>query len=71
MIGVTAAASAFIYYGRGDVVLPLTAAVVLGALPGSYLGARLTHRVQAKSLKFLMAAVLLLVGSQMAWKALG
>ncbi len=69
MIGVTAAASAFIYYGRGDVALPLTAAVALGALPGSLLGARLTHRVQARSLKFLMAAVLLVVGAQMAWKA--
>ena len=69
MIGVTAAASAFIYYGRGDVVLPLTAAVALGALPGSLLGARLTHRVQIRSLKFLMAAVLLSVGAQMAWRA--
>jgi uncharacterized membrane protein YfcA len=69
MIGVTAAASAFIYSGRGDVVLPLTAAVALGALPGSLLGARLTHRVQARFLKFLMAVVLLGVGAQMAAKA--
>jgi uncharacterized membrane protein YfcA len=69
MIGATAAASSFIYYGRGDVVLPLTAAVALGALPGSLLGARLSHRVRARSLKFLMAAVLLAVGAQMAWKA--
>jgi len=38
MIGVTAAASVFIYYGRGDIALPLTAAVALGALPGSLLG---------------------------------
>ena len=70
MVGVTAAASAVIYYGRGDVVLPLTAAVALGTLPGSLLGARLTHRVQARSLKFLMAVILLGVGAQMAWKAL-
>jgi len=70
MIGVTAAASAFIYYGRGDVSLPLTAAVALGALPGSLLGARLTHLVEARSLKFLMSTVLLLVGAQMAAKAL-
>jgi uncharacterized membrane protein YfcA len=69
MIGATAAASSFIYYGRGDVVLPLTAAVALGTLPGSLLGARLSHRVQARSLKFLMAVVLLAVGAQMAWKA--
>jgi uncharacterized membrane protein YfcA len=70
MIGVTAAASAFIYYGRGDVVLPVTAAVALGALPGSYVGARLTHHLPARSLKFLMAAILLGVGGLMAAKAI-
>ena len=46
MIGITTAASAFLYYGRGDMVLPLTAAVALGALPGSLLGARISDRVQ-------------------------
>ena len=70
MIGVTGAASAFIYFGRGDVVLPLTAAVAIGALPGSLLGARLSHRVQARSLKLIMAVVLLLVGLRMALEAL-
>jgi hypothetical protein len=71
IIGVTAAASVFIYYARGDVILPLSAAVALGALPGSLLGARLTHRVEARSLKIVMAAVLLLVGGRMAMEGLG
>jgi uncharacterized membrane protein YfcA len=66
MIGVTAAASAFIYFSRGDVVLPLTAAVCLGALPASLLGARLSERVHARSLKMLMAVVLFAVGARMA-----
>ncbi|HET8646810.1 MAG TPA: sulfite exporter TauE/SafE family protein [Vicinamibacteria bacterium] len=66
MIGVTAAASAIVYFSRGDMALPLTAAVVLGALPGSLLGARLSDRVQARSLKVLMAVVLLVVGARMA-----
>jgi uncharacterized protein len=70
MIGVTGAASAFIYFGRGDIALHLTSAVAVGALPGSLLGARLSQRVQARSLKILMAAVLLLVGLRMAWQAL-
>ena len=35
MIGVTAAASAFLYYGRGEVRPALTAATVLGVLAGS------------------------------------
>ena len=70
MIGVTGAASAFIYFGRGDVVLSLTAAVAIGALPGSLLGARLSHRVEARSLKLIMAVVLLVVGGRMALQAL-
>jgi uncharacterized membrane protein YfcA len=70
MIGVTAAASVFIYYSRGDMILPLAAAVALGALPGSLLGARLAHEVEARSLKILMAIVLLAVGGRMAVEAL-
>jgi uncharacterized membrane protein YfcA len=66
MIGVTAAASAFIYFSRGDVALPLTAAVCIGALPASLLGAHLSDRVRARSLKILMAVVLLVVGARMA-----
>ncbi len=70
MIGVTAAASVFIYYSRGDVDLRLATAVALGALPASLLGARLSQRVDARALKVLMAVVLFAVGAQMAWKAL-
>ena len=66
MIGVTAAASAFLYFSRGDVALGLTAAVCLGALPGSLLGAHLSDRVHARSLKLLMAAVLIVVAARMA-----
>lgn len=66
MIGVTAATSAFVNYSRGDLNPELTAAVCLGALPASLLGARLSQRVQARSLKLLMAVVLLAVGLRMA-----
>jgi uncharacterized membrane protein YfcA len=66
MIGVTAAASAFIYFSRGDVVLPLTASVCIGALPASLLGAHLSDRVHARYLKILMAIVLLAVAARMA-----
>jgi uncharacterized membrane protein YfcA len=70
MIGVTAAASAVLYFSRGDVILPLTAAVALGALPGSLAGVRLAERVQARALKMLMAAILLLMGGRMAIEGL-
>ena len=66
MIGVTAAASAFLYFSRGDVALDLTAAVCLGALPGSLLGAHLSDRVQARVLKIIMAVVLVVVAARMA-----
>jgi uncharacterized membrane protein YfcA len=66
MIGVTTAASAFLYYARGDVALHLTAAVALGALPGSLVGARLSDRVATRALKVLMAVVLMAVGARMA-----
>jgi uncharacterized membrane protein YfcA len=70
MIGVTAAASAFVYYARGDIALPIAAAVAVGALPGSLLGTRLSDRLQARALKVLMASVLVLVGGRMALEAL-
>jgi uncharacterized protein len=70
MIGVTAAASAFVYYGRGDVDFRLAAAIAVGALPGSLAGARIAHAVEAKWLKAFMAAILMVVGAQMAVKAL-
>jgi uncharacterized protein len=66
MIGITTAASAFLYYGRGEVLLPLTAAVALGALPGSLIGARISDRVATRALKVLMAVVLIGVGLRMA-----
>lgn len=70
MIGVTAAASAVLYFSRGDVILPLTAAVALGALPGSLVGVRLSERVQARALKMLMAVILLVMGGRMAFEGL-
>jgi uncharacterized membrane protein YfcA len=70
MIGVTAAASAILYFARGDVALPLTAAVCLGSLPASLLGAQLADRVEARSLKVIMALLLVGVAAQMLLKAL-
>lgn len=70
MIGVTATASALIYYGHGDVDPRMAAAVCLGALPASLAGARLSSQVEARALKLLLALVLLGVGLRMGWEAL-
>jgi hypothetical protein len=69
MIGVTAAASAFLYYGRGSIRPAVTAAAVLGVLAGSALGTSLNRRVNASSLQKLFAALLLAVAAQMMYRA--
>ena len=70
MIGITAAASAPLYYSRGDVLPPLAAAAVLGTFLGSRVGLRLGIKARAKWLKLLMAAVLAFVSVSYLVKAL-
>ncbi len=70
MIGVTAAASAFLYYGRGEVEPALTAAIVLGVLVGSRGGLALTARVSGPFIRRLFAVLLVAVAVQMLIRAL-
>jgi uncharacterized protein len=58
MIGVTAVASAPLYFARGHVAPPLAAAAVLGVLVGSRAGFWFGMRARARWLKLLMAFVL-------------
>lgn len=69
MIGVTAAASAALYLGRGDVRPALTSAVVLGVLAGSALGAVLNRRVHGGFVRRLFAALLMVAALQMLYRA--
>ena len=61
MIGPTAAVSAFVYLGRGDMDPLITAAIALGALPGSILGAWMSRRMPVRSIKAILATSLILV----------
>jgi uncharacterized protein len=70
MIGITAAASAPLYYARGDIVQPLAAAAVLGTFLGSRAGLWFGARTRVKWLKVLMAAILLGVSAMYLVKAL-
>jgi len=70
MIGVTAAASAFLYYGRGQVRPALTAAAVLGVLAGSAAGAAASPYVGGAVLRKLFAGLLVVVAGQMFYRAL-
>lgn len=69
MIGVTAAASAFLYYGRGQVRPALTAAVVLGVLVGSALGSAWNRRIQGRGVRRLFAVLLVAVAAIMVYRA--
>lgn len=71
MIGVTAAASAFLYYGRGDVRPGATAAAVLGVLAGSAAGSALTPRLGGGLVRKLFAAMLGVVAVRMLYRVAG
>jgi uncharacterized protein len=65
MIGVTAAASAGVYLGRGYVAAGLAAPVMLGVLAGSLLGARLLVRLRVPVLRVVFATVIVALGVEM------
>jgi uncharacterized protein len=59
MIGVTAAASAIVYYRRGDILVHLAAPLAVGVFLGSLLGARIAPRVHTRYVVYLLVAVML------------
>src|SRR5438445_7211310 len=59
MIGVTAAASAIVYYRRGDILVQYAAPLAVGVFLGSLLGARLAPRIHARHVVFLLVAIML------------
>ncbi|HEX4714256.1 MAG TPA: sulfite exporter TauE/SafE family protein, partial [Ktedonobacteraceae bacterium] len=59
MIGVTAAASAIVYYRRGDILVEIAAPLAVGVFLGSLLGARLVPRIQTKYVVYLLVAIML------------
>jgi len=65
MIGVTAAASAGVYLGRGYIDPGLAMPVMLGVLVGALAGARVLARAESRSLRLLFAAVIAVLGGQM------
>jgi len=59
MIGVTAGASAIVYYRRGDIQPDIAAPLAVGVFLGSLLGARLAPRVHTRIVVYLLVAVML------------
>jgi uncharacterized membrane protein YfcA len=71
MIGVTAAASAGIYLGRGDVDPTIAVPVALGVLAGSMIGARILPGLSNRTVRLVFLPVLVAVGVETLLRGLG
>lgn len=71
MIGVTAAASAGIYFLRGDVPPLVAAPVALGVLLGAFLGTHLMTRLSNKALRFIFLPVIAVSALEMILHGMG
>jgi uncharacterized protein len=70
MIGVTAATSAVIYYGRGYILPPIAVPTALGVLLGAQIGPRLGGRARSGTLRLIFQVLLFVFALQMLWKAI-
>lgn len=68
MIGVTAAASAGVYFARGDINPFIAAPVATGVLGGATAGSRLLGRIDSAAIRTIFVVVLLWVSAQMLLK---
>lgn len=71
MIGVTAAASAGIYFLRGDVNPAIVGPVAVGILIGALAGARTLVRTRSRTVRLVFVGLLALVGVEMVLNAIG
>jgi len=70
MIGVTAAASAIVYYRRGDILVSVAAPLAVGVFVGSLLGARLAPRIHTKYVVYLLVAIMLYLAGHLGFHLL-
>ena len=68
MIGVTAAASAGIYFVRGDIDPFVAGPVAVGVLLGAIIGSKLLGRLQNSTIRVVFVVVLVVIAVQMIWK---
>jgi len=70
MIGVTAAASAGVYFLRGDIDPKIAAPVALGVLFGATVGTRVMQRLKSKTIRLIFVPVLAFVSIEMIVKGM-
>jgi uncharacterized protein len=71
MIGVTAAASAGVYFSRGDIHPLIAAPVALGVLGGASVGTRIMERLRSVTLRKLFLPVLVVIALEMILRGFG
>lgn len=71
MIGITASATAAIYFGRGDIRPAVAGPVALGVLAGAYLGTRLLSRLRNTTVRKAFLPVLGYLAAAMILRGLG
>lgn len=69
IIGVSAAASAYVYFRKGLMPLELTAVIVVGVLLGSFLGIYWLYKARSEKLQMAFSVLTLLVGLKMLMRA--
>jgi uncharacterized protein len=70
MIGVTAATSAYVYWGRGDVRMDIAAPLAAGVFAGSLLGARVSPKVPSFYILALLVGITGWLSVEMIYKLL-
>jgi uncharacterized membrane protein YfcA len=70
MIGVTAAASAGVYFARGQIDPFVAAPVALGVLAGAFAGSYTMGRVGSRAVRIIFVIVLALISVQMLLKGI-
>jgi uncharacterized protein len=71
MVGITAIATAFVYYAEEKIDPTVVVPAMIGIFVGSQAGSRLTRRVKAQNLVLLFVAILLYLGLSLLLKAAG
>lgn len=70
LMGVTAAASAGVYFARGDIDPFIAAPVALGVTAGSLVGSHVMAKTHNRILRSIFVGILVLISSQMVWEGL-